>query len=102
MPGLVVWSAWGGEAGLGTGTLPQGSGEQAETCQALDTKAQDRLLQAGGGQADPDAFPEPLDTGGDLDRAQADGLDLGGAPGCALGRAPRESPPQPIRRGVEQ
>src|SRR3954468_5734657 len=65
-------------------------------------KAQDRLLRAGGGQADPDACPELLDTGGDLDQAQADGVDLGGAPGRALGQGRLERPAQPIRRGVEQ
>ena len=32
-----------------TGTLPWGSGEQAEARQALDAEAQDRLIRAGSG-----------------------------------------------------
>jgi hypothetical protein len=63
---------------LRTGTLPGGSGEQAKPCQPLDAEAQDRLIRAGGGQADPDALLEFIDAGSDLDQAQADRVELGG------------------------
>jgi hypothetical protein len=63
------------------GTLPGGSGQQAEARQALDAQAQDRLIRAGGGQADPDTLLEFINAGGDLDQAQAEGVELGGALG---------------------
>src|SRR3954447_6235511 len=85
-----------------TGTLPWGSGKQAEARQALDAEAQDRLIRAGSGQADPNALPEFIDTGSDLDQAQADGVELGGAPGRPLGQARLECPDQPVRRGVQE
>jgi hypothetical protein len=72
---------------LRTGTLPGWSGEQAKPCQPLDAEAQDRLMRAGGGQADPDALLEFIDAGGDLDQAQADRVELGSAPqGERLGK----------------
>src|SRR3954452_22254026 len=85
-----------------TGTLPWGSGEQAEARQALDAEAQDRLIRAGSGQADPDTLLEFIDTGSDLDQAQADGVELGGAPGRPLGQGRLECPDQPVRRGVQE
>ena len=85
-----------------TGTPPGGSGEQSEPCQALDAEAQDRLIRAGGGQADPDALLEFIDAGGDLDQAQADRVELYGAPGRALGQGRLERPEQPIRRGMQE
>jgi hypothetical protein len=67
--------------GLRTGTLPSGSGQPAKPWQALDAEVQDRLMRTGGGQANPDALLEFIDAGGDLDQAQAEGVELGGAPG---------------------
>jgi hypothetical protein len=57
-------------------------------------------MRAGGGQANPDALLEFIDAGGDLDQAQADRVELGGAPGRALGQGRLERPDQPVRRGV--
>src|SRR3954451_23104228 len=84
-----------------TGTLPWGSGKQAEARQALDAEAQDRLIRAGSGQADPDTLLEFIDTGSDLDQ-EADGVELGGAPGRPLGQGRLECPDQPVRRGVQE
>jgi hypothetical protein len=84
------------------GTLPGGSGQQAEARQALDAQAQDRLIRAGGGQADPDTLLEFINAGGDLDQAQAEGVELGGAPGRPLGQGRLERPDQPVRRGVQE
>jgi hypothetical protein len=38
-------------------------------------------MRTGGGQTDADARLEFIDAGGDLDQAQADRIELGGAPG---------------------
>jgi hypothetical protein len=80
-PGGVVSEAWGWRRGVRTGTLPGGSGQQPEPRQAPDAAAQGRLMRAGGWQADPDALLQFLDAGGDLDQAQADRVELDGAPG---------------------
>ena len=53
-------------------------------------------MRAGGGQADADARLEFIDAGGDLDQAQADRIELGGASGRALGQGGLERPDQPV------
>src|SRR3954454_22414794 len=84
-----------------TGTLPWGSGKQAEARQALDAEAQDRLIRAGSGPGGADTLLEFIDTGSNLDK-EAVVIELGGAQGGPLGQGLLECPHQPVRRCVQE
>ena len=65
--------------GLGRGIRP--GGQQIRRGMPLESEAQMDLVGAGARQVQHDAGFQLDDAGGDLDQAQAEGVELGRAPG---------------------
>ena len=59
------------------------------------------LVGIGAGQVQHDPGLQRDDAGGDLDQAQAEGVELGHAPGRALRHEAAQRPHQPIGAGVQ-
>ena len=83
-----------GEGKVRWGTLPRLLSKQAR--QAVEGEVEDRLIGGARRQVDLDLLFEFDDAGGDLDQAQADRVELYGAPGRALGQGRLERPNQPV------
>ena len=94
---------WGGEAlevagrGLGRGTRPRLSGDQA-----AEDEVEDRLIGRAGRQMDLDLGFHLDDAGGDLDQPQPQRVELGDPPGRGPGHQCAQAPQQPIGAGVQE
>ena len=76
--------------------MPRFSGDQAR--QAVEDDAEDRLIGGARRQVDFDLLFQFDDTGGDLDEAQPQRVELHDTPGRAFGHRPEE----PVRSGVKK
>lgn len=91
---------WSGELkgrDLLRATSPRRSGDQSR--QPPEDEAQDILVRRGGGQMHLDLRLHLDDPRGDLDQSQAQGVELGDAPGGAFGHDVSQGPHQPVGPG---
>lgn len=84
--GYLSWWLWPRDGEVGTS--PQASGHKAG--HTAENAAQEILDRCSGGQADLDLGLQLDDESGDLDQPQAQAVELGNAPGRALGHEPAQ------------
>src|SRR5271157_152554 len=102
--GPEFWSegfaGWKRDCEWSWGLAPRRSGDEARY--ALQGEAQNILRRARGRQVHADHRLHLDDAGGDLDEAQAQGVELSDAPPRALWHRHAKPPHQPISAGVEE
>ena len=87
-------------SGLGRGTQPRLSGDQAR--QAVEDEVPDRLIGRAAWQMDLDLGFHLDDASGGLDQAQPERVELGDPPGGGLGHQRPQAPQQPVGAGVQE